>query len=182
VPGPDLAQIAAEICPGDPLDLGIAWAVKVLRDGGVETYESCEGGQGHAYPYPCVRFYGTDAAGWHALSIAITYRLPIRNLARIWTIERDKPDGPIWELRLSRPSPHSAHTCANCSYRSADSAAESAARSGSPHTCDARQDRSGLSSDMAARTVSPCSPPLDESPESSTPVASWVKSATLEVG
>lgn len=37
------------------LDPGIAHAVKVLRDSGVETYESCEGGEGHAYPYPCVR-------------------------------------------------------------------------------------------------------------------------------
>ncbi len=61
----DLAPIAAEICPGEPLDLGIAWAVKVLPDGAVETYESCEGGEGHAHPYPCVRFDGTDAAGWH---------------------------------------------------------------------------------------------------------------------
>jgi hypothetical protein len=46
-------------------------------DEGVETYESCDGGEGHAYPYPCVRFHGTDAAGWGALAAAITYRLPV---------------------------------------------------------------------------------------------------------
>lgn len=32
-----------------PLDEGIAYAVHVLRGGGIETYESCEGGPGHVY-------------------------------------------------------------------------------------------------------------------------------------
>ena len=32
------------------LDPGIAGAVAVLREAGVETFESCEGGHGHAYP------------------------------------------------------------------------------------------------------------------------------------
>ena len=37
-----------------PLDAGIAQAVVALRAGGVETFESCEGGPGHAYPEPTV--------------------------------------------------------------------------------------------------------------------------------
>lgn len=32
-----------------PLDYGIARVVSVLREAGVETYESCRGGAGHAF-------------------------------------------------------------------------------------------------------------------------------------
>lgn len=94
------AEIAREICPGAPLDLGIARAVKVLRDGGVETFESCEGGEGHAYPEPTIRFHGQRGAGWHALSVAQTYRLPVLSLRRIWPVNDGEPTGPYWELVL----------------------------------------------------------------------------------
>jgi hypothetical protein len=154
MPVSELARIAAEVCPGDPLDLGIAWAVKVLREGGVETYESCEGGNTHAYPYPCVRFFGTDAAGWHALSIAITYRLPVRELVRVWTVESDQPVGPYWELRFSRPSARTTRTSAGRRHQKPNSQGQSADRSDSPRTHGGPAGPSDRSSDMA-RTVSP---------------------------
>lgn len=92
------ARIAAEICPGSPLDLGIARYVKVLRDAGVETFESCEGGEGHAYPEPTVRFHGGQGDGLKALGVALNHRLPVLALRRTWPVYDGGPNGPYWEL------------------------------------------------------------------------------------
>jgi hypothetical protein len=54
-----------------PLDPGIAAAVVALSAAGVETFESCEGGSGHAYPEPTVRFHGDRAEGLRALAVAM---------------------------------------------------------------------------------------------------------------
>ena len=40
------------------LDSGIRDAVRILAEAGVETFESCQGGEGHAYAEPTVRFHG----------------------------------------------------------------------------------------------------------------------------
>jgi hypothetical protein len=40
------------------LDPGIAPYVDALRGEGIETFESCDGGDGHAYTEPTVRFSG----------------------------------------------------------------------------------------------------------------------------
>lgn len=70
-------ELAKEICPGAPLDIGIARAVHVLREAGIETFESCEGGNGHAYAEPTVRFHGVRSEGWKALAAAQVMRLPV---------------------------------------------------------------------------------------------------------
>jgi len=53
------------------LDAGIRVAVRCLRGAGIETFESCEGGDGHAYPEPTVRFHGERGEGFRALGIAL---------------------------------------------------------------------------------------------------------------
>lgn len=40
--------------------------VAVLQRAGVETLEFCEGGQGHAYREPTVRFHGKRNKGFRA--------------------------------------------------------------------------------------------------------------------
>ena len=81
------------------LDPGIARYVDVLRAEGVETYESCQGGDGHSYPEPTVRFHGGRGQGFRALAIALRYGLPVRVLRRIWTVDSDgHPHGPEWEI------------------------------------------------------------------------------------
>ena len=47
-----------------PLDVGIAPFVLVLMDAGIETFESCQGGAGHSYPVPTVRFHGKRGEGF----------------------------------------------------------------------------------------------------------------------
>lgn len=83
-----------------PLDPGIKRAVEILNHAGIETYESCEGGPGHAYPEPTIRFHGDRAEGLRALSVALQNDFPVRNLRRVWSIIDGEPSGPTWELTL----------------------------------------------------------------------------------
>ena len=84
-----------------PLDPGIEKAVLALRDAGVETFESCEGGVGHAYPEPTVRFHGERAHGFAALSAAISAGLDVSALRRVWPVIELEPTGPWWEMTFS---------------------------------------------------------------------------------
>lgn len=84
-----------------PLDRGIREAVLALRSAGVETFESCEGGPGHAYPEPTVRFHGDVAAGMGALAAAQRARLPVAELRRVWPVIDSEPTGPWWELTFT---------------------------------------------------------------------------------
>jgi hypothetical protein len=81
-----------------PLDRAISYAVKVLRDGGVETFESCQGGPGHAFLEPTVRFHGGQEAGFAALACAIANELPVAELRRFWQVIDGEPHGPHWEM------------------------------------------------------------------------------------
>ncbi len=84
------------------LDPKIRSAVLALREAGVETFESCQGGEGHAYPEPTVRFHGGRAEGFRALAVAQTVGLPVSALRRVWSIEEGEPTGPHWEITFSQ--------------------------------------------------------------------------------
>jgi hypothetical protein len=96
-------QFEREYGGDDGIDLGIREYVKLLRLNGIETYESCEGGPGHSYPRPTVAFHGGPYAGWQALSVCLTYGLPVFELRRVWTVQdRNEPTGPHWEITFRR--------------------------------------------------------------------------------
>src|SRR6184192_2046010 len=81
------------------LDRGIEKAVRQLQSCGIETFESCEGGAGHAYPEPTVRFHRTPEAGWRAVGICFANGLPVQCLRRVWDIlDSNEPSGPHWEI------------------------------------------------------------------------------------
>jgi hypothetical protein len=81
------------------LDPGIRRAVQILVDAGIETFESYEGGQGHSYPGPAVRFRGGPDDGWVALGIRIALGLKPTDLKRVWyVLDRNDPTGPYWEI------------------------------------------------------------------------------------
>lgn len=86
-----------------PLDEGIAEAVRVLFRAGIETFESCQGGTGHAYPEPTVRFYGERPEGFRGLSIALSYGLRVSELRRVWPVNDGEPTGPWWEITFRDP-------------------------------------------------------------------------------
>jgi len=81
-----------------PLDPGIADYVVALREAGIETFESCEGGQGHAYPEPTIRFHGERSEGFRALAVAQANALPVAELRRVYDIIDGEPTGPHWEM------------------------------------------------------------------------------------
>jgi hypothetical protein len=85
----------------DQIDPGIRLAVEVLRCGGVETFESCQGGLGHAYPEPTVRFFGGQSEGHRALALAMDADLNVAELRRVWPINDGELTGPWWELTFS---------------------------------------------------------------------------------
>jgi len=85
------------------IDKGIAREVGVLRANGVETTESCQGGQGHPYPEPTVRFCGGHAEGFKALGIALQNGLLVTELRRIWCVIDGEPTGPQWEMTFHHP-------------------------------------------------------------------------------
>jgi hypothetical protein len=92
----DLEQYAPEV--DLPLDPGIRRAVLVLRRGGVETIESCQGGPGHPFPDPTVKFHGGQGAGFHALAVALDHGLPVSRLQRCYHVTEGELEGPWWEL------------------------------------------------------------------------------------
>lgn len=80
------------------LDAGILPIVQLLVRNGVETFESCEGGKGHAFYEPTVRFHGSHAEGFRVLSIALQHGLRVSELRRYYSIEDGEPVGPHWEI------------------------------------------------------------------------------------
>ena len=86
-----------------PLDKGIEREVLILAEGGIETYESCEGGPGHSYPEPAVRFYGERSEGFKALAIALQNDFKPSHLRRFWNIIDGEPVGPDWEMTFYHP-------------------------------------------------------------------------------
>lgn len=80
------------------LDPGIRQAVLTLRREGVETFESCEGGAGHAFPDPTIKFHGSSWAGYRALAIAMENGLPVLRMQRVYGISDGQLEGPWWEL------------------------------------------------------------------------------------
>lgn len=94
-----------------PLDAGIEHAVSVLRTGGVETFESCEGGEGHPFPEPTVRFHGDGSEGFRALAIAQKSGLQVDQLRRYYQVQNGEPTGPYWELTFVKGA---LTTCPRC--------------------------------------------------------------------
>lgn len=85
------------------LDPGVARYVDVLSAAGIETYESCEGGDGHSYAEPAVRFYGVPGEGFRALAVALQHGFPVRAARRIRRVDKDgHPQRPDWELAFWR--------------------------------------------------------------------------------
>lgn len=80
------------------LDPGIASYVDALRAAGIDTFESCEGGVGHAYPEPTIRFGGGNGVGFRALAVTLEEGLPVRALRRTWSVLDGEAVGPDWEL------------------------------------------------------------------------------------
>ena len=81
-----------------PLDAGIRRYVLLLRAGGVETFESCQGGEGHAFAEPTVRFHGGSAQAYRAFAVAMENGLPVLHLKMSYSVDKGILTGPWWEI------------------------------------------------------------------------------------
>ena len=81
-----------------PLDPGIRRYVLILRSGGIETYESCQGGPGHPCPEPFVRFHGNAFEGFRAFTQAMNHGLPVFALRHVYDVNEMRLEGPWWEM------------------------------------------------------------------------------------
>ena len=92
-----MEDVARLICDWDPPDIGVTAYLAELIAAGVHTFESCEGGEGHAFRDPTVRFNGDDTEGWRALDVCRAHNFPVRLLQRVWDVD-DGPADPYWML------------------------------------------------------------------------------------
>ncbi len=80
------------------LDPGIRPYVEALLAADVETFESCQGGKGHAFPDPTIKFHGNAVEGYRAFSVAMNRGLPVLHLRRVYGVNEGWLDGPWWEI------------------------------------------------------------------------------------
>jgi hypothetical protein len=102
-PDPETIRRARELHFEPPLDEGIREIVITLLENGVEAFESCEGGRGHSFPEPTVRFEGSSSEGLRALSVALENGLPVASLRRAWGLIDGSIHGPWWEMTFWPP-------------------------------------------------------------------------------
>lgn len=88
----------------DGMDEHIRDIVRILWENGIETFESCDGSKGHAFPEPTVRFGGTYADGFRALSVAFQHGLKVSRLNREWPCIDGEPTGPYWAMTFYLPT------------------------------------------------------------------------------
>jgi len=84
-----------------PLDKGIRRYVLALREEGIETFESCEGGSGHSFAEPTVRFHGNAFEGYRAFTAAMNRGLPVCSVRQAYDVIDRRLVGPWWEMTFA---------------------------------------------------------------------------------
>jgi hypothetical protein len=82
------------------IDAGIRFAVRVLHAHGIETCQSCQGGEGHCYDRPTIDMIAIadDVTGFAALHYLQSYGLEVKNLAILWRIRNGLPYEKLWRI------------------------------------------------------------------------------------
>jgi hypothetical protein len=103
------------------LDPGTAPYVDVLDTAEIETFESCEGTEGHGFLEPTVSFYRGHSEGFRSLAVAVQRGLSVAELRRYRQVSRaGEPEGHHWELTfrapaICRPCTAGVHPCPSAS-------------------------------------------------------------------
>lgn len=99
-----LASVAVRTADGidviEGLDAGIAGAVALLRQHEVETFESCQGGEGHCFFEPTIRFHGGKEEGYRVVALLSQNGYQLGELRRYWSWIDGELTGPRWEVTL----------------------------------------------------------------------------------
>ena len=91
------------------LDSGIRNAVQILNDHGFETWESCQGGDGHCFEMPTIRFWGEEFDLIRAYKICENYNLNVFEAHRVYRCvdigtnsTRSCPNGDMWDIPFNQ--------------------------------------------------------------------------------
>lgn len=92
------------------LDPGIRFAVRVLHAHGIETGQSCEGGDGHAYDHPTIDLNDGSyrPVGFAALAALEDYGLRVRDVSLHYPVDRGLPAECFWRVTLWQSWPDRA--------------------------------------------------------------------------
>lgn len=84
----------------------------MLHANGIETCQSCEGGDGHAYDHPTVDLLaGEDSLGFAAVAVLVDHGLPVRDVAQVWRLDKlGRPVETIWRITFKSDFPDKADT------------------------------------------------------------------------
>jgi hypothetical protein len=89
--------------PWKNIDPAIAPLVKIFWEEGHEPFESCQGGPGHTFPEPTIRFSGSIAEGPRLVSTALRWGMVPCSLRRVWAIQDKEMVGADWEMTFYLP-------------------------------------------------------------------------------
>lgn len=82
----------------ESIDKGILQAVLTLRKHRVDTFESCQGGVGHCFPEPTIKFHGDKNEGIRVACICLQENLPVFKIGRIFTVDDGEITTPYWQV------------------------------------------------------------------------------------
>lgn len=96
---------AASLPPyeGNDLEPGIAPVVYMLREWGIDTFYSCEGGEGHSCRTPTVLFKGDEHHAFQAIALVNRFGYRVLELQKVWLfsgLELHAMPRPTWRLSL----------------------------------------------------------------------------------
>lgn len=86
------------------IDPGVRFAVRVLHAHGIETGQSCQGGEGHSYDEATVEMRAgcSDSGGFAALAVLRAFGLPVNAVALRWPVHDGLPYEKNWRITFSR--------------------------------------------------------------------------------
>jgi hypothetical protein len=73
-----------EVVLPDNIDELMLPAVQKLNEYGFKTFEFCQGGEGHAFLEPTIRFEGTEFDLIRAYEVCKFYKLPVVEVKRVF--------------------------------------------------------------------------------------------------
>ena len=111
-----------QLAPATDLDLdpGIRRAVLVLRSARIATFESCQGGPGHAFPDPTIKFHGSAWEGYRALAVAMEHDLPVLRMQHVYGVVNGQLEGAVVGIGVSHHGLGAGIKPDDCNARNAD--------------------------------------------------------------
>ena len=91
--------------PWDDIDPDIRAAVHALADYEIDTFSSCQGGDGHPCLMPEILFHGDENAGLYAVWLLEAQGFRVWDLSRTWDLDHGLPRQPFWRVTVRSLGP-----------------------------------------------------------------------------